>query len=221
MQDRAKLERARTKEAAAARAAFEAHRREAEAALAGHKPTIQRGRGGGGARDLNLECFSVIVGGQELLRDVSLVLSHGRRYGLVGRNGAGTGHSPFSCTAGHDDVGVDVDGGHDLLLLLLLFPSLHASMPGCLVIIPACSCLAFTSLLPHLSLPLSLSLSHTHTIGKSSFLRALAGGEVPGLPPGTQVLHVEQEVAGDDTSVLQARRQGCVQRGLACCMSTC
>lgn len=41
--------------------------------------------------------------------------------------------------------------------------------------------------------------------GKTTFLRALACGEIKGLPPSFQVLHVEQEVAGDDTTVLQVR----------------
>ncbi|KAF8071383.1 ABCF3 [Scenedesmus sp. PABB004] len=126
--DRAKLERARVREEAAARAAFEAHQREAAAALAGHKPTIQRNMGGGGARDIHLENFCVSNGGRELVVDASVSLAAGRRYGLIGRNGT----------------------------------------------------------------------------GKTTFLRALAGGEIKGLPPGCQVLHVEQEVTGDDTTVLQA-----------------
>jgi hypothetical protein len=41
--------------------------------------------------------------------------------------------------------------------------------------------------------------------GKTTFLRALAGGEIKGLPQGCQVLHVEQEVVGDDTPVIQVR----------------
>lgn len=50
--------------------------------------------------------------------------------------------------------------------------------------------------------PLPLRPQHTHA-GKTTFLRALAGGEIKGLPVGCQVLHVEQEVAGDDTPVIQ------------------
>lgn len=42
------------------------------------------------------------------------------------------------------------------------------------------------------------------TTGKTTFLRALASGDIKGLPRGCQVLHVEQEVVGDDTPVLQA-----------------
>lgn len=41
--------------------------------------------------------------------------------------------------------------------------------------------------------------------GKTTFLRALAAGEVKGMPPHAEVLHVEQEVVGDDTPVLQVR----------------
>lgn len=68
-------------------------------------------------------------GGKPLVEDGDLMLAHGRRYGLVGRNGT----------------------------------------------------------------------------GKTSFLRALMAREVRGLPEAAQVLHVEQEVAGDATPVLQAR----------------
>lgn len=39
--------------------------------------------------------------------------------------------------------------------------------------------------------------------GKTTFLRALASGEIKGLPKQAQVLHVEQEVVGDNTPVLQ------------------
>jgi len=40
-------------------------------------------------------------------------------------------------------------------------------------------------------------------IGKSSFLRALTSGEIAGIPKNCQVLHVEQEVVGDEESALQ------------------
>jgi hypothetical protein len=39
--------------------------------------------------------------------------------------------------------------------------------------------------------------------GKTTLLRALAAHEIPGIPPQCQILHVEQEVVGDDTSVLE------------------
>jgi hypothetical protein len=55
--------------------------------------------------------------------------------------------------------------------------------------------------------------------GKTTFLRALSTGEIPGLPPSCQVLHVEQEVVGDDTPVLQVRwwwGGGSVLGGLRC-----
>ncbi|KAF6253822.1 hypothetical protein COO60DRAFT_386745 [Scenedesmus sp. NREL 46B-D3] len=125
--DRLKLERARVKEEAAARAAFESHQRQAAAAVKGHKPTLQRNMGGGGSRDIHLENFCVSNGGKELVVDASVSLAVGRRYGLIGRNGT----------------------------------------------------------------------------GKTTFLRALSTREIPGLPPSCQVLHVEQEVVGDDTPVLQ------------------
>ncbi|WIA32674.1 hypothetical protein OEZ86_003475 [Tetradesmus obliquus] len=125
--DRQKLEKARVKEEAAARAAFEAHQKQAAAATKGKKPTIQRNAGGGGPRDIHLENFCVSNGGRELVVDASVSLAVGRRYGLIGRNGT----------------------------------------------------------------------------GKTTFLRALSSREIPGLPPSCQVLHVEQEVVGDDTPVLQ------------------
>ena len=40
--------------------------------------------------------------------------------------------------------------------------------------------------------------------GKSTFLRALAEMEIQGVPSNCQILHVEQEVAGNDMSVLDA-----------------
>ena len=39
--------------------------------------------------------------------------------------------------------------------------------------------------------------------GKTTFLRAMAGMEIPGIPSNCQILHVEQEVAGDDRTVLE------------------
>ncbi len=40
--------------------------------------------------------------------------------------------------------------------------------------------------------------------GKTTLLRALAGKHIKGIPPAMQILHVEQEVAGDGRSVLEA-----------------
>ena len=40
--------------------------------------------------------------------------------------------------------------------------------------------------------------------GKSTFLRALSSGQIPGVPSHCQILHVEQEIIGDDTSALDA-----------------
>lgn len=39
--------------------------------------------------------------------------------------------------------------------------------------------------------------------GKTTFLRHLAMHAIDGIPNSCQILHVEQEVAGDDTSALQ------------------
>lgn len=46
--------------------------------------------------------------------------------------------------------------------------------------------------------------------GKTTFLRALVHGEIKGLPSHAQVLHVEQEVVGDDTTVLDVRTSSAV-----------
>eukprot|EP00775_Hariotina_reticulata_P003197 gene3197-3475_t len=51
--------------------------------------------------------------------------------------------------------------------------------------------------------------------GKTTFLRCLAAGEIKGLPANCQVLHVEQEVAGDETTVMQALQAPCSSAG--CC----
>lgn len=40
--------------------------------------------------------------------------------------------------------------------------------------------------------------------GKTTLLRALASHEIKGIPMQTQILHVEQEVVGDDTPVIEA-----------------
>lgn len=40
--------------------------------------------------------------------------------------------------------------------------------------------------------------------GKTTLLRALSLHQIKGIPVTTQILHVEQEVVGDDTTVLQA-----------------
>jgi len=126
--DRAKIEKKVAKEEAAARAAFEAHKAQADIAARGNVPTIVRNVGGGGCRDLHLENFSVSNGGKDLIEDATLMLAFGRRYGLVGRNGT----------------------------------------------------------------------------GKTTLLRALATHEIKGIPDNCQVLHVEQEVVGDDTAVIEA-----------------
>eukprot|EP01125_Pyxidicula_operculata_P021212 TRINITY_DN8090_c0_g1_i1.p1 TRINITY_DN8090_c0_g1~~TRINITY_DN8090_c0_g1_i1.p1 ORF type:complete len:594 (-),score=174.81 TRINITY_DN8090_c0_g1_i1:326-2107(-) len=42
-----------------------------------------------GARDVKIGKFSVALNGQELVKDTTLELNHGRRYGLIGLNGSG------------------------------------------------------------------------------------------------------------------------------------
>ena len=52
-----------------------------------HTHAYGNNSGGGGARDVRLEDFSVSNGGRELIENGSVVLAHGRRYGLVRRGG--------------------------------------------------------------------------------------------------------------------------------------
>ena len=87
-----------------------------------------RNAGGPAVRDILLTSICVSNGGAELVSDTDLVLAHGRKYGLIGRNGT----------------------------------------------------------------------------GKTTLLRALAGRQLKGLPANCQVLHVEQEVVGDATPVIDA-----------------
>jgi hypothetical protein len=44
--------------------------------------------GGGTVKDVYLEQINVSNGGKSLVEDSELTLAHGRRYGIVGRNGA-------------------------------------------------------------------------------------------------------------------------------------
>lgn len=43
----------------------------------------------GGTRDIKLEGITITMGKSKLLENASLLLAHGRKYGLVGRNGVG------------------------------------------------------------------------------------------------------------------------------------
>mmetsp|Transcript_18986 Transcript_18986/g.32470 ORF Transcript_18986/g.32470 Transcript_18986/m.32470 type:complete len:755 (+) Transcript_18986:110-2374(+) len=48
--------------------------------------------------------------------------------------------------------------------------------------------------------------------GKTTLLRALSHHELPGIPPGCQILHVEQEVVGGDETVMEAILECDVER---------
>jgi ATP-binding cassette subfamily F protein 3 len=126
--DEAKATKRRTREEAKAAEAYAKHLAELAAAAAGDKATVVRNAGSGGSKDVTLENLVISNGGEVLVEDGSLTLAHGRRYGLIGRNGT----------------------------------------------------------------------------GKSTLLRAIANRSVAGLSTAVQVLHVEQEVTGDETSVLNS-----------------
>jgi len=92
-------------------------------------------RDSGGSRDIKVDNFSLSYGKIELIRNASISIPFGRRFGLVGRNGS----------------------------------------------------------------------------GKSTFLRAIAERQIA-IPKNIQILHVEQEVVGDDTTVLQSVLSSDVER---------
>ena len=48
--------------------------------------------------------------------------------------------------------------------------------------------------------------------GKTSLLRAMAQHAIDGIPRNCQILHVEQEVTGDDTTALQCVLNADVER---------
>lgn len=53
-------------------------------------------RGGGTIKDIYLEQINVSNGGKSLIEDSELMLAHGRRYGVVGRNGTGARQHPHT-----------------------------------------------------------------------------------------------------------------------------
>ncbi|KAI8913068.1 P-loop containing nucleoside triphosphate hydrolase protein [Powellomyces hirtus] len=87
------------------------------------------------SKDIKLENFDIAFAGKKILQNANLSLAHGRRYGLVGKNG----------------------------------------------------------------------------VGKSTLLRAIAHEELR-LPAHIRVLHVEQEIVGDDTVAMQSVLQADVER---------
>jgi ATP-binding cassette subfamily F protein 3 len=124
--DAAKMRKRGERAARADAAAAGAARAAAAATLEARPVEVLRGVGGPPVTDVHLRRVCVAAGGAELISDADVTLVFGRRYGLVGRNGA----------------------------------------------------------------------------GKTTFLAALAAGQLEGLPPNAQVLHVQQEVAGGAASVL-------------------
>ncbi|CAH1451582.1 unnamed protein product [Lactuca virosa] len=137
--DKIKLERRKRKDERQREVQYQMHVAEMEAAKAGmpvvsvnHDNTVE----GPSVRDIHMENFNVSVGGRELIVDCTVTLSHGRHYGLVGRNGT----------------------------------------------------------------------------GKTTFLRYMAMHAIEGIPKNCQILHVEQEVVGDNTSALQCVLNSDVER---------
>ncbi|XP_073106284.1 ABC transporter F family member 3 [Elaeis guineensis] len=136
--DKAKLDRRKRKEERQRQAQYQMHLAEMEAVRAG-MPVVcvnHGGNEGSAVRDIHMENFTVSVGGRDLITDVSVTLSFGRHYGLVGRNGT----------------------------------------------------------------------------GKTSFLRHMAMHAIDGIPKNCQILHVEQEVEGDDTTALQCVLNSDIER---------
>lgn len=136
--DKMKLERRKRKEERQREAQYQTHLEEMEAVKAGMPSAVvnHEMNEGPAVRDIHMEGFNVSVGGRDLIVDGCLTLSHGRHYGLVGRNGT----------------------------------------------------------------------------GKTTFLRYMALHAIEGIPKNCQILHVEQEVVGDDTSALQCVLNSDVER---------
>ncbi|CAH8268609.1 unnamed protein product [Arabidopsis lyrata] len=65
--------------------------RDAFTVVIGTKTSVLEGEDTADAnvKDISIDSFSVSVKGKELLKNVSVKLSHGKRYGLVGQNGTG------------------------------------------------------------------------------------------------------------------------------------
>ncbi|KAG0591226.1 hypothetical protein M758_1G156000 [Ceratodon purpureus] len=137
--DLAKIERRKKKEERQRQADYEAHVAAANAANVG-MPAVMVNHGGVGegtvAKDIRMDNFSISMGGRELINEATVTLAHGRRYGLVGRNGT----------------------------------------------------------------------------GKTTLLKHMAMHAIDGIPRNCQILHVEQEVVGDDTTVLQCVLDSDVER---------
>ena len=59
-----------------------------------------------------------------------------------------------------------------------------------------------------------LGLVGRNGTGKTSFLKAMAMHAIDGIPKNCQILHVEQEVVGDDTTALQCVLNADIERVL-------
>jgi len=140
-----------------------------------HQPHADRG--GGGSRDVHLENFSVSNGGRELIENANVMFAFGRRYGLV----RGVRACACVCVVGADVAvepwvcGVVARGGWPVDLK-------GASAPN----EPASDSPHHRSLKPPNPHPSPPQIGRNGT-GKTTFLRALASGEIKGLPPNCQV----------------------------------
>jgi ATP-binding cassette subfamily F protein 3 len=87
--DLQRLEKLEKKQKEKQMAAYEEHKKQLDETLRAKSFRKMRFVGGPAVRDLCLESISVSNGGAELIGDCDVTLVWGRKYGLVGRNGAG------------------------------------------------------------------------------------------------------------------------------------
>ncbi len=131
----------------------------------------------GRLKDIKLEGVSMTLGSLELLVDMTMVFSDGRKYGMS-----------FHFASFH-------------LFLSFIHRSIYLSIS--LTIYLCIAQLMFHSII----VSISLGLVGRNGIGKTTFLKHLVNKIFPGIPGHLQILHIEQEVHASDDSVSSITQQ--------------